>query len=161
MQNAELFEGDIIGIPTESSFRRMHDDVDEARIFGQPVSRLHLFNKFNSTPSSTVHWTSILTRTNCGRTDGYPTCSKKEWLQRKCLIVLNGNHLCLGKEPQLLKHSWNTKTKRVSNFRQKKSTTMIMFTSRGMSHLGKFFICVITGNSWFSPVVQIRLNDFY
>ncbi|KAI6171460.1 Astacin-like metalloendopeptidase [Aphelenchoides bicaudatus] len=37
MQNSELFEGDIIGIPPENSFRRLHDDVDDvARIFGQP-----------------------------------------------------------------------------------------------------------------------------
>lgn len=39
MQNTDLFEGDIVGIPAEASFRRMHDDVDDvARIFGQPVS---------------------------------------------------------------------------------------------------------------------------
>lgn len=38
MQNSALFEGDIVGIPPADSFRRMHDDVDDAaRIFGQPV----------------------------------------------------------------------------------------------------------------------------
>lgn len=45
MQNTDLFEGDIVGIPPEQSFRRLHDDVidDVARIFGQPVSYSNLF----------------------------------------------------------------------------------------------------------------------
>lgn len=40
MQNSELFEGDIVGIPPDGGGfrRRMHDDVVDEDIFGKPVT---------------------------------------------------------------------------------------------------------------------------